>query len=61
MPTTSGSSSSQETPGPAVTEMKSLPKNTPSTMPLANSAEASGEAWAASESGKSRLPASITV
>src|SRR5918993_959883 len=61
MPTTSGSSSSHETPGPAVTEMKSPPKNTPSTMPVANRAEASGEASAVSRSAKSRLPASITV
>src|SRR5688500_5719766 len=61
MPTTSGSSSSQDTPGPAVTEMKSPPKNTPSTMPVANKAEASGEASAESRSAKSRLPASITV
>src|SRR3990170_4870216 len=61
MPTTSGSSSSHETPGAAVTEMKSPPKKTPSTMPVANKAEASGEASAESRSAKSRLPASITV
>src|SRR5687768_8155960 len=59
-PTTSGSRSSQATPGEAVTEMKSRPKNTPSTRPVSNSADASGEDCAVSASGKSRLPASIT-
>src|SRR5687768_14706795 len=41
--------------------MKSRPKNTPSTIPIANSAAARGEASAASPFGKSRLPSSITV
>ena len=47
--------------GAAVTEMKSRPKNTPSTMPLAKSAEARGEASAETTSGKSRVPPSMTV
>src|SRR5256885_14516803 len=59
--TTSGSRSVQDTPGAAVTETKSRPKNTPSTRALANSAAASGEASAPSASAKSRVPASITV
>src|SRR4029079_12219324 len=59
--TTTGSRSLHETPGGAVTETKSRPKNTPSIMLLSNSAEASGDASALSASAKSRVPASITV
>src|SRR6185369_15170658 len=59
--TATGSRSVQDTPAAAVTEMKSRPKKTPSTRPLANKAAASGEASALSESGKSRVPASITA
>src|SRR5215210_3234776 len=58
---TSGSRSVHETAGEAVTDTKSRPKNTPSTMPLSNSALASGDACALSASAKSRVPASITV
>src|SRR4029453_4829070 len=48
-------------PGAAVTEMKSRPKKTPSTVPLSNKALASGDESADSASAKSRVPASITV
>src|SRR5690348_1001008 len=58
---TSGSRSLHETPGAAVTDTKSRPKKTPSTMPLSNKALASGEASAVSASAKSRVPASMTV
>jgi hypothetical protein len=59
--TTIGSRSVQDTPGAAVTETKSLPKNTPSTISVSNSASASGDASADSRSGKSRVPESITT
>src|SRR4029453_14778224 len=45
MPSTSGSSASQWTPGAALTETKSRPKKTPSTSPVAQSASARGGAW----------------
>src|SRR6476646_8839030 len=59
--TTSGSRSVHDTPGAAVTETKSRPKKTPSTMPLSNRALASGDVTALSASAKSRVPASITI
>src|SRR5829696_8436210 len=60
MLSTSGFSCRQSTPGAAVTEMKSRPKNTPSTSPVEKIAAASGEASASSGVAKSRVPASIT-
>src|SRR5687768_18149639 len=56
----SGFSSRHSVPGAAVTEMKSLPKNTPVTSPVEKIAAASGEASASSGVAKSRTPASIT-
>jgi hypothetical protein len=46
--------------GPAVTETKSPPKNTPVTSPVSNSACASGDASASSGETKSRVPEGIT-
>src|SRR3954465_13562274 len=57
---TSGFSCRQSTPHAAVTEMKSRPKNTPSTSPVAKIASASGDASASGGVAKSRVPASIT-
>jgi hypothetical protein len=53
-------SADQSAPGAAVTETKSLPKNTPVTSPVSNSASASGEASASSGVVNSRVPALIT-
>jgi hypothetical protein len=47
--------------GPAVTDTKSRPKNTPSTSPVEKMAWASGEASASSGVAKSRVPLAITV
>src|SRR6202046_685939 len=44
-----------------VTEMKSLPRNTPSTPPTPNRARASGERPAVSAVRKSAVPADITI
>ena len=57
---TCGLSPLQSTPSPAVTEMKSRPKNTPVTSPSENSASASGEAAASCSLVNSRVPAVIT-
>src|SRR3546814_19259364 len=56
----SGLSPRHSTPGAAVTDTKSLPKNTPVTSPSPNSASASGEASPSSGLAKSRVPASVT-
>ena len=61
MLSTCGFKSFQSDPGPAVTEIKSDPKNTPVVSPNVKIASARGEISASSGDAKSRVPSDITV